>query len=85
VFTDECDYIVAETLDEALHLWKQHSGEGAITDPEVWDQLEDSTPLKIYLDADGKLCDSDDPGSNLVTKTAAEWTARGKGYLCTVE
>jgi hypothetical protein len=88
VFKSECDWYVAESLDEAWTMLVAQMGEPR-EELEKFDdiaQLPDDKPIRILCeqDAHGVLRPSD--SGEDVTRTAAEWAAQeGRGMLCSSE
>lgn len=85
-YTDDCDTVIAESVEDANRAWEAWSGPSGVHDPEAWDQVPDEQTITIHCDASGAPSTPGDGGVGPVTKTAAEWAAgRGRGFLCTTE
>jgi hypothetical protein len=83
-YADECDTVIASSLEDALVVLKEYG----VTepDPEYWEQVDDAEEIAIHCDATGAPTEPhSDADAGVVTKTAAEWCARGRGFLCTTE
>lgn len=80
-FTDDCDTVIAESVEDAL---RAHPATADL-DPEMWEPVPDDAPITIHCDEKGEPAMPGDPGVAPVTKTAAEWAKRGRGFLCTTE
>jgi len=86
LYTDTCDFVIAQNLAEACAAWVEHRGGDADDfDPDDWTALDPSEELAIWCDADGDPCGPEDDGAALVAKTAAQWAERGRGFLCSTE
>lgn len=79
VWTNDCDYVVADSAEEAMRLARDFYGSALDpSDAAVFEPCKDDRPFTFH--ADGTRAT---PG---VTKTFAEWAAeRGRGYFCTSE
>jgi hypothetical protein len=85
LFSNDTDSVIAATFEDALKVMAETLGLDDL-DPEAWEQVEDSSLISIHCDAEGNPAE---PGSDadvgVTTKTAAEWCARGRGFLWTTE
>lgn len=79
VWTNGCDYVIAESVDEIGALMAEHQGPGYVPDPnEEWVARDDGKLFTYYPE-----CDRD---GESVTKTFVEWAAeRGRGYFACSE
>lgn len=84
-FTDDCDTVIATSREDANAALDEWAGGSTGHDPEMWDPVPDDEPITIHCDEKGEPSTPGDKGVAPVTKTAAEWTKRGRGFLCTTE
>lgn len=79
VFTNDVEWYVASTLDDALAAQRENTGfDAQDQDREEWGQLDDESPLSVFMD--------EDCSEPAVSKTCREWAAeRGRGFLCSTE
>jgi len=86
LYTDTCDFVIAESLDDARAAWNEHRGGDAEDfDDSDWSEMDPAEELGIWCDAKGDPCSPEDDGSEIVAKTAAQWAERGRGFLCSTE
>lgn len=93
VFSDHCEWVVAESLEDARAVLSEmgvgvpdDSAESRDQFADSWDQEDDSKELTIWCDSYGDPAEPFADGNVPVTLTFAEWAARrGRGYLCTTE
>jgi hypothetical protein len=77
VWTNDCDYVVAESADDADAITKER-WPGHVGNADHWSECHGDGPFTLY--------GSGDRSTLGVTKTFAEWAAeRGRGYFCTSE
>lgn len=90
VYSNECDWVVAENLDDAWAAYAEHMDstvDRVLSDFASDDPLEplpDDKVLKLWLTADGKVAEIGD--GTLTELAAGEWASRmGRGYLASTE
>ena len=85
VYKSECDWVVAESLEDAYAVNIEHCGitrEDMAANDDGFGQLADDSKLTIAEN------ENDDGGrtGEKVSKTCAEWAAEfGRGHLCSTE
>lgn len=89
VFKNYCDWVVAESIDDAYSWYEKTTGLTR-ADQEVEDdpfaQVADSTTIKIWAEPDGTTTEPGGPGVTLQERTAAEWARlNGPGLLASTE
>ncbi len=86
VFTNDYEWVIARDVADAKAVWHEQTG-GDLEDADEyeWDECPPESTMTVWCDADGDPAEPHEDGSNEVTKTFAEWAARGRGYLCTTE
>ncbi|WP_437310078.1 hypothetical protein [Sorangium sp. So ce388] len=79
VWTNDCDYVVAESAEEAKRLARAfYGGNDDPSDASAFEPCRDDRPFTFHEDGSR--------ASQGVTKTFGEWAAeRGRGYFCTSE
>lgn len=88
VYRSQCDWWVAQTIDDAWAQMEKHYGETR-AEIQTYDELTllaDDETIRVLCekDAAGVMRPSD--GGEYVTKTAAEWAKQeGRGMLCSTE
>lgn len=85
VFQSECDWVVAESLDDAFKVMLEHTGETRKDleeyDADYFEQLADDHKVSIIDDGDLPSAEW-----TRTTKTCAEWAkSDGRGFLCSTE
>lgn len=88
VFANDCEWWIAESLDDAYALIVDFNYGGCVEDLDRDDydleQLSDETMIRISCDEDDEPSYGD--GGDTVELTAAEWCERRpRGMLCTTE
>ena len=89
VFQSECDWVVAESVDDAYKVYQEHTGMSRAEvdeyicdgDDYYFEQLSDEHELPI-------IDDMEVPQNERVrtVKTCAEWVkSDGRGFLCSTE
>ena len=83
VFTDGCDYYIAETIDQAREMQRHLIGENP-GEIEYWNQCEEDDELRIWLDNPGDV--SEHGVGELVLGTYRIWAESFEpGFLCSTE
>lgn len=79
---DDAEWVIALSEADARAIWCESTGEKPEDYPDQeWDEVPAEQTLAMMVDADGKICCSDDKFASLKL-TAAEWIAReGRCYL----
>lgn len=79
VFTNDAEWYVAESLEDALAAQREQTGFTAEDqEPSEWGQLDDDGLLSIRVD--------EECAEPAVSKTCREWAAeKGRGFLCSTE
>jgi hypothetical protein len=76
VFTDDTDWVIAESAQHALDEIRAMHGDDHET---TMRELPDDQALRIHWDGDS-------PNAQRVTKTCREWVEQeGEGFLCSTE
>ena len=78
IFTDEYDWIIAESQEQAMEMHKDMVGGGA--ESEYWFKMDDDSDLMIWCnERDGLISD----GGLLIIGQAMVWIEyEGAGWLC---
>lgn len=79
---NDAEWIIARDERDARAIWCESMGEKLEDYPDQeWAEVPGEQTLTMMVDADGKICCSDDRFAALKLN-AAEWIAReGRGYL----
>ena len=81
VFSERCDSVIANDVDDAWVVWEKHCGEKRKdydNEEGFWEELSDDQKLSIH--------DEDDSLPQPQKKTCAEWIKeKGRGFLCSTE
>jgi len=88
LFTNKTNWVIAADVEDAWRVWSEKSGEERedYEDDWTWEEVPTGDELAIWCDAGGIPCDPEEDGSELLTKTAAQWVEEhGRGFLCSTE
>lgn len=89
VFTNDVDSVIADSPADALRVLSETYGDDFVEDvldPDAVYQADDDDEISIHCDASGDPTEPDsDDDAGVITKTARQWCARGRGFLCTTE
>lgn len=87
VFHDDCEWWVAESLEECWELFLKDKGVSRdYYEAYEFEQLPEDKIISILCERDAEGVWRPSDGGEYVEKTAAEWAKQqGKGMLCTTE
>jgi hypothetical protein len=86
LYADDYETVIAYSVADALDVASDTTGAEYDRDAvEYWGQVSDGQEVTIWCDPTGEPAEIDGDDSTEVTKTAREWCARGRGYLCCTE
>jgi hypothetical protein len=91
VFTvGDCDWVIAENVDDAWAVYVEHCGgkreDWSEGEGYVMEEVRGDAPLVIWCGPDGHPGETHVDGNAKVTKSAEQWAAQEpRGFLCSTE